>query len=244
MLASFALAVQFLTRFPLNINIELSEKRLGQSVLFYPLIGLLIGSLLALLAYFLPPTSTPLNAALILSLWVLMTGGLHLDGLADCSDAWVGGLGDKTRSLAIMKDPAAGPIAVVVLVLLLLLKWSALQQLLSSEHALLPLLIAPFLARLSILILMLSTPYIRENGLGSAMQQHLPKQVAQLIIVIALASCAWFFSVYIVLSTLFIIGWIRHLALQRIQGMTGDVYGASVEIIEAAVLVNWVLVYG
>jgi len=244
MLASFALAVQFLTRFPLNINIELSDKRLGQSVLFYPLIGLLIGSLLALLAYFLPPTSTLLNAALILSLWVLMTGGLHLDGLADCSDAWVGGLGDKTRSLAIMKDPAAGPIAVIVLVLLLLLKWSALQQLLSLDQALLPLLVAPFLARLSILILMLSTPYIRENGLGSAMQQHLPKQAAQLIILITLAACSWFFSVYIVLSTLFIIAWIRHLALQRIQGMTGDVYGASVEIIEAAVLVNWVLVYG
>ncbi len=244
MLASFALAVQFLTRFPLNINIEISDKRLGQSVLFYPLTGLLIGSLLALLAYFLPPNSTPLNAALILSLWVFITGGLHLDGLADCSDAWVGGLGDKTRSLAIMKDPAAGPIAVIVLVLVLLLKWSALQQLLSSEQALLPLLVAPFLARLSILILMLSTPYIRENGLGSAMQQHLPKQIAQLIIVIALATCAWFFSIYIVLSTLFIIGWIRHLALQRIQGMTGDVYGASVEIIEAAVLVNWVLVYG
>jgi len=244
MLASFALAVQFLTRFPLNINIELSDKRLGQSVLFYPLIGLLIGSLLALLAYFLPPNSTPLNAALILSLWVFITGGLHLDGLADCSDAWVGGLGDKTRSLSIMKDPAAGPIAVIVLVLLLLLKWSALQQLLSSDQALLPLLVAPFLARLSILILMLSTPYIRENGLGSAMQQHLPKQVAFVIIVIALASCVWFFSVYIVLSTLFIVGWIRYLTLQRIQGMTGDVYGAGVEIIEAAVLVNWVLVYG
>jgi len=244
MLASFALAVQFLTRVPLNIRIEFSDKRLGQSVLFYPLIGLFIGSSLALLAYFLPPHAIALNAALILSLWILITGGLHLDGLADCSDAWVGGLGDKTRSLAIMKDPAAGPIAVIVLVLLLLLKWSALQQLLSSDQALLPLLIAPFLARLSILILMLSTPYIRENGLGNAMQQHLPKQIAQLIIVIALAACAWFFSVYIVLSTLFIISWIRYLALQRIQGMTGDVYGASVEIIEAAVLVNWVLIYG
>jgi len=244
MLASFTLAVQFLTRFPLNIKIEFSDKRLGQSVLFYPLIGLFIGSSLALLAYFLPPHAITLNAVLILSLWVFITGGLHLDGLADCSDAWVGGLGDKTRSLAIMKDPAAGPIAVVVLVLLLLLKWSALHQLLSSGQALLPLLVSPFLARLSILILMLSTPYIRENGLGNAMQQHLPKQAALAIIIIALTACIWLFSAYIVLSTLFIIGWIRYLALQRIQGITGDVYGASVEIIEAAVLVNWVLIYG
>lgn len=244
MFASFALALQFLTRFPLNIKTEFSNKRLGQSVLFYPIIGLLIGCFLAVLAYFLPPHAITLNAALILTLWVLITGGLHLDGLADCSDAWAGGLGDKTRSLAIMKDPAAGPIAVIILILLLLLKWSALQQLLSSKQVLLPLLVAPFLARLSILILMLSTPYIRENGLGSAMQQHLPKQLALIITTIALTACAWLFSIYIVLSILFIIGGIRYLALQRIQGITGDVYGASVEIIEAAVLINWVLFYG
>ena len=87
MLASFALAVQFLTRIPLNINITVSDQRLGQSVLFYPLVGLLIGMILILIARLLPGMSFAIHAAIILSAWVLLTGGLHLDGLADCSDA-------------------------------------------------------------------------------------------------------------------------------------------------------------
>ena len=198
LLASFALAVQFLTRIPLNINITVSEQRLGQSVLFYPLVGLLIGSFLLILIHLLPEQSFAINAAIILTAWVLVTGGLHLDGLADCSDAWAGGLGDKERSLKIMKDPAAGPIAVIILVLILLLKWNAIQSLLLADTGLNFLLLAPFLGRVSILILMLSTPYVRENGLGSAMQKHLPQLAAKLIVLISLLLCVWFTNFYII----------------------------------------------
>lgn len=120
---SFFIALQFLTRLPVNFSIHYSDRHLGQSPLFYPFIGLLIGALLFLLATLLPEQTNSLNAALILSTWVLITGGLHLDGLADCSDAWAGGLNNKSRTLKIMKDPTAGPIAIVILVLLLLLKW-------------------------------------------------------------------------------------------------------------------------
>jgi len=190
MLTSFTLALQFLTRLPLNRDITISEQRLGQSVLFYPLIGLIIGAILVLINTLLPEHSLALNAAIILAAWVLLTGGLHLDGLADCSDAWAGGLADKERSLAIMKDPAAGPIAVIILILLLLLKWTALQSLLlQQQQVFIPLLLAPFLGRLSILILMLSSSYIRKNGLGSAMQQHLPRHSAKLIVLFSLILC-------------------------------------------------------
>ena len=243
-LASVALAVQFLTRIPLNININVSDQRLGVSVLFYPLVGLLIGSILLLLTHLLPEQSVAINAAIILTTWVLLTGGLHLDGLADCSDAWAGGLGDKERSLKIMQDPAAGPIAVIILLLILLLKWSALQSLLFVDPELSFLLLAPFLGRLSILILMLSTPYVRENGLGSAMQKHLPKSTAKLIVYTSLLLCFWLSDFYTVVSALILIAWIRHLAMQRIQGVTGDVYGASVELVETAVLISLALTYG
>ncbi|OQK17202.1 cobalamin synthase [Methyloprofundus sedimenti] len=243
MLASFALAVQFLTRIPLNLNITVSDQRLGQSVLFYPLVGLLIGTILFLLARLLPGMSFAIHAAIILSAWVLLTGGLHLDGLADCSDAWAGGLGDKERSLKIMKDPAAGPVAVIILVLILLLKWSAIQSLLQLDAGLGFLLLAPFLGRLSILLLMLSTPYVRENGLGSAMQKHLPRHVARLMIFASLLLCLWLTNIYTLLSVLMLIAWIRHLSMQRIQGVTGDVYGASVELVETVVLISLALAY-
>lgn len=244
MLASFTLALQFLTRLPLNLNILFSDQRAGQSVLFYPLVGLLIGVILALISEQLPEQLSALNAAIILTAWVLLTGGLHLDGLADCSDAWAGGLTDKERSLAIMKDPAAGPIAVIILILLLLLKWTALQSLLQQQEAFIPLCLAPLLGRLSILILMLSTPYIRKNGLGSAMQQHLPRQAAKLIIFFSLAVLLWLTNLYTLAVVLSLIGLIRYLALQRLQGVTGDVYGASVEMVEAMVLISMVLING
>ena len=244
MLASFTLALQFLTRLPLNLCITISDQRIGQSVLFYPLIGLLIGAILVMVNNLLPEQSLALNAAIILTIWVLLTGGLHLDGLADCSDAWAGGLADKERSLAIMKDPAAGPIAVIILVLLLLLKWTALQSLLQQQEQLTALLLAPFLGRLSILILMLSTPYIRNNGLGSAMQQHLPRQAAKLIVFFSFAIIIWLTNIYIVLAALTLIALIRHLALQRLQGVTGDVYGASVEMLETVALISLVLSNG
>ena len=244
MLASFTLALQFLTRLPLNLNITFSDQRVGQSVLFYPLVGLLIGAILVLISGQLPGQSLALNAAIILTAWVLLTGGLHLDGLADCSDAWAGGLADKERSLAIMKDPAAGPIAVIMLILLLLLKWTALQSLLQQQQEFIPLLLAPFLGRLSILILMLSTPYIRKSGLGNAMQQHLPRQAAKLIIFSSLALLVWLTNLYTLIAVLSLIGLIRYLALQRLQGVTGDVYGASVEMVEAMVLISLVLING
>jgi len=244
MFASFTLALQFLTRLPLNVSTPLSDIRIAQSILFYPLIGLLIGTFLALVSILLPEHSLALNAAIILTLWVLLTGGLHLDGLADCSDAWAGGLGDRERSLAIMKDPAAGPIAVVILILLLLLKWTALLSLLQLQEQIIPLFLAPFLGRSSILILMLSTPYVRHNGLGSVMHKHLPRSLAKLIVLFSLALCIYLSNVYTLLAALAIIALIRLLAMHRLQGVTGDVYGASVEIVETMVLISLVLSNG
>ncbi len=241
MLVSFALAVQFLTRVPIHIKGNISHQHLGQSVLFYPIIGIAIGVILVLIAQLLPSIHPALTAAILLFIWVALTGGLHLDGLADCSDAWVGGLGDKERSLSIMKDPAAGPIAVIILVLLLLLKWSALQTLLQQGNHLMPLVLAPFLGRLSILMLMLTTPYIRKNGLGAVMQTELPKQAAKFIVMLSLVTSFWLGNITTIISACLTIALLRYLAMQRLQGVTGDVYGASVEIIETVVLISLIL---
>lgn len=244
MFASLILSLQFLTRLPITINIDITDKRLGQSVLFYPIVGLLIGLSLYFTQLLLPTYALELKAAMILSFWVLLTGGLHLDGLADCTDAWAGGLGNKQRSLDIMKDPAAGPIAVVILLLLLLLKWSALLAILKQENTLAILLLTPCLGRISILILMLSTPYIRKNGLGSTLQLTLPKTATTVISFSGILLCATLLSVSVSLAALLVIACIRYLALQRLQGVTGDVYGACVEIVETTVLISWVLTHG
>lgn len=108
MINPFLIALQFLTRLPVRIASEPDEKSIAQSLSYYPLVGLIIGALLAGIAWGLSGAPVLLSAALLLVTWVLVTGGLHLDGLADSMDAWVGGLGDRERTLAIMKDPYCG----------------------------------------------------------------------------------------------------------------------------------------
>ena len=103
------IALQFLTRLPVRLPGMPEPQQIGRSLLFYPLVGLLLGLALLALEWVLGDTSTLLEAALLLAAWVALSGGLHLDGLADTADAWVGGYGDRERTLAIMKDPRSGP---------------------------------------------------------------------------------------------------------------------------------------
>ena len=232
------IALQFLTRLPVTLAGMPTPEQVGRSLLFYPLVGLLIGLLLLAAQHLLGDSAVLLQAALLLALWVGISGGLHLDGLADSADAWVGGFGDKQRTLAIMKDPRSGPIAVVVLVLLLLLKFAALVALLESGAGLL-LLLVPWLARCLLPLLFMTTPYVRAGGLGQALAEHLPRR--QLPWVLAANLLAMLLFGWSALLALLVAGgvfiWLRSLMLKRLDGTTGDTAGALLEIAECAVLV-------
>ena len=232
---SFALALQFLTRLPVPWRFSVCDADWGRSVLYYPLVGLVLGGVLLAAAFVLQAAPYLIQGAIILTVWVLLTGGLHLDGLADCADAWAGGLGDKQRSLAIMKDPAAGPSAVVLLLLVLLLKWTSIVHILEAGQ-LTVLLLTPVLGRLAILAMMLSTPYIRAEGLGEKMQQHLPTQAAMIVLSGGLLVLAWLLNTTAVLMAVVVVFLIRRLAVKRLDGVTGEVYGAAVELVEVSVL--------
>lgn len=237
---SFLLALQFLTRIPVSYPFIADDEALGRSVLYYPLVGFVIGVLLSILALLLSGSPDMLAAAVVLSAWVGLTGGLHLDGLADCADAWVGGLGSRQRSLQIMKDPAAGPIAVMALLLVLLLKWAAVLVLIQQNN-LICLMLAPLLGRSAILVLMLSTPYVSPRGLAEKILQHLPFSDARWVLLISLAFAGMIMGWFNVLLAGFLLLWIRYAAITRLGGVTGDVYGAAVELVETAVLLAVVL---
>ncbi|PTS84346.1 adenosylcobinamide-GDP ribazoletransferase [Pseudomonas sp. HMWF032] len=232
------IALQFLTRLPVTLAGMPTPEQIGRSLLFYPLVGLLIGLLLLAVQHLLGESTVLLQAALLLTLWVGISGGLHLDGLADSADAWVGGFGDKQRTLAIMKDPRSGPIAVVVLVLLLLLKFAALVALLEHQSAWL-LILVPWLARGLLPLLFLTTPYVRAGGLGHALAEHLPRR--QLPWVLAANALVMLLFGWPALLALLVAGgvfiWLRSLMLKRLDGTTGDTAGALLEIAECAVLV-------
>ena len=235
---SFLIALQFLTSLPVRLDRMPEPQAVGRSLLYYPLVGLLLGAMLWLVGAVFENASAPLLAALLLTGWVALTGGLHLDGLADSADAWLGGFGDRERTLTIMKDPRSGPIAVVVLVLLLLLKFVALWTLLAADQRL-ALLLAPLLGRSALLGLFLTTPYVRPGGLGQVLAEQMPRDTSRIALGgVVLACLALGSSGWLALAATVGVGWLSRRAMcRRIGGTTGDTAGALLELVECAVLV-------
>ncbi len=244
MIRAFALALQLLTRLPVpSLTTPPQPQELGRSVLFFPVVGLLIGGLLAGMHTVLPQVDPGVLAALMLMVWVGLTGGLHLDGLADTADAWIGGQGDRERTLAIMKDPRSGPLAIVVVVLLLLTKFAALQALLVGE-AFWWLLLVPVLGRTVMVVVLMTTPYVRPGGLGSPYAHYLPRwRCGGLALLVAVVTVVLLGESGGVLLGVLGIGFLglRRSMMNRLGGTTGDTLGAVCELMEMVALLIPVL---
>lgn len=249
MIKAFFIALGLMTRFPVpsifHVKEGDSDKLFGWSVLFYPFVGLIIGGLLVFTSWCLSLLAITSNglieAAILLTIWVLITGALHLDGLADSADAWLGGYGDQQRTLEIMKDPCSGPTAVVVLLLVLLLKFSSL---ITVEWQVL--LLIPVLGRTAAMLLLATTPYVRQGGMGESAVNNLPKLAVWFVALsVAILSVFLLGKLSLGLLLLFVMGYLfRLMMIKRIKGTTGDTTGALVELTEAFSLIVFVLLAG
>jgi len=236
---SFQIALQFLTIIPVSYA-SASDQQLGRSLVFYPVIGFIIGLILSGLVSVLPVSYSLLSAALLLTAWVLLTGGLHIDGLADSADAWLGGIGNKQRTLEIMKDPAAGPIAVVVLALSLLIKLALVEIVISSGETS-ALIWSIILARTAMPLLFLTTNYVRPNGIGAVLKHCLPvKQVKWMLLITTVIAlfCLGFTPLLLGLIVFLLL---RYTMEHRLDGFTGDTAGAMVELLEISFLLFLIL---
>ncbi len=204
---------------------------------WFPVVGLLLGSLLALVASI--PGSIPAEAAaaLILVAGVLLTRGFHLDGLADCADGFGGGY-TRERVLEIMKDSAIGAFGTIAIVLALLLKWVALTHVIKSGN-LSVLVLAYTLSRAMQVEQMVRLPYARANGTAAAFVQG--ATASHRFIVLATAGLVAVLLkgldgiLYLALAWLaaFLFG---QYCKKRVGGITGDLLGATSEITETLVL--------
>lgn len=244
MIRAFTLAVQLLTRLPApSSSLAPQPQELGLAVAFFPMVGFIIGALLAGLQVVLWLIDPSVLAALILTVWVLLTGGIHLDGLADTADAWIGGQGDRERTLLLMKDPHSGPIAIVAIVLVLLNKFAALQVLATGEeHSLL--LLTPILGRTFVVLLLITIPYLRSEGLGAPYARYLPRRscgvLVLMVAIITIVILGWQGGLLIGMLGVGFIG-LRYVLLGRLGGITGDILGAACELTETAVLLAAVI---
>lgn len=239
----FWIALQFLSSLPITLPGMPKPQELGSSLLFYPLVGALFGGVLWGVSALLAGTPLMLHAALLLTVWVMLSGGLHLDGLADSADAWLGGFGDRERTLTIMKDPRSGPIAVVTLVLVLLLKFCALLALIEQQQAM-ALLIVPLIGRSALLGVFLTTPYVRAGGLGQALADHLPRKTGWWVLGLSAAVCvtlAGYAGLWALMLAIPGFVWLRRVMMRRLAGTTGDTAGALLELLEVLMLVGLAL---
>jgi len=210
---------------------------MGRAVGCYPLIGLLLGVLYIgadfLFRQVFPPQ---LAAALLLALWVALTGGLHLDGFLDACDGLLGGTTPEGR-LEIMRDHRIGAFAFTGGALLLLLKFSAIVSL--SDWRMPALLLAPTLGRWAMSLAVVAFPYARVDGLGREMKAYAGWRQAVLASLVALG-VAWLTAGWRGLAACMLVVMallaLARFTLARIPGLTGDIYGAINEMIEVLVL--------
>lgn len=229
-------AFQFLTIFPAVIRRPFTPQELGRSVGFYPLVGLALGGMLFwLMQWFNFLFPEQVSAALILTVWVIFTRALHLDGFLDTCDGLFGSLNQEKR-LSIMRDSHVGAFGVVGGVLLLLTKFTAIPFL---NNQLGGLLLAPVLGRWTMSFAIILFPYAHQEGLGRDIKEH--AQFPQLLLASLIAlGTAWFVGQWLGLLAwglvaLFGFLWMRFVS-SLIPGLTGDIYGATCEMMELLVL--------
>lgn len=256
-LEAVAAAFQFLTRFPVPSGGDFSPERLRRSAVYYPLVGLAIAAVIWSTAYgsafLLPPFPV---AVLILMLWVWLTGGLHLDGWMDSADALLS-YRSRERMLEIMKDSRVGAMGVIACVLLLLLKVSLIYTVIDEKLWSTALLLPLVWSRCFMVAAIAGWPRARQ-GQGLAGQFHSLKgrevrfaalMAATFTLLLAVMNVGVFRSSFIISFLVmpglaWLIGtWTAQRINRRLGGLTGDVYGALNELLEAVLLLVTVLLH-
>ena len=234
------LAFSFLTILPVRLKQAPAQGDLGRAAVWYPLIGLLIGGLSALAGWGLRQVLPSLLAAVLTTaIWIVLSGGLHLDGLADCCDGLLNASRPERR-LEIMKDPRLGTFGGIGLILAIGLKIAAIQALpTSSLLAALPL--AAALGRW-LLLPAGKQPLARPDGLGADYASGLRPAIffgAAVPLILLTVLGGW--KALIAVGVCHLSAWgIFRLAKNRLGGVTGDVFGLTVEVAEILTLLVFV----
>jgi adenosylcobinamide-GDP ribazoletransferase len=239
MLKSLLIALQFLTAIPVRVSGEVEPRTMGRAMAWFPVVGLMLGALLALADVagraFFPPV---VNAALLLTVWVALTGALHMDGFLDCCDGLLAARSPERR-LEILRDTHVGAFAVVGAVCLLVVKFAVLAELPTSQRT--PaLLTIPALTRAAMTYAAQAYPYARPGpGLGRLFREGLTWRHVLIGGAVAVGAAGVVLGVTGLGTALWV--WlmtagIAALVRRRIPGLTGDVYGAINELTEVGAL--------
>lgn len=240
------LAITFLTRLPIPIPKNITDRDMGSSTPFFPLVGIIIGFMLVgvdrLFSIIFPPIVV--NAIIFVSL-IIITGGLHLDGLMDTCDGIFSGK-DRERILEIMRDSRVGAFGVLGAIVIVVLKLSLL-NVLPEGNRYNALLIFPMLARWAMVLGVTMFPYARKTpGLGVSFTDYAKKSYIIWsilpVFIVSIPLLSWL-SFPIIIFMGFVAWLLGKWFSNKIGGLTGDTYGAICEITEVFALMIMCLLY-
>lgn len=239
------IALQFLTIIPVKIKSEIEGKDFSEALLYFPIVGLIIGLLLSLSSFCLFFLPALVRAAAILIISVLITGGIHLDGFADTCDGFYGNK-PVEKVLEIMGDSRIGAMGAIGIVSLLLLKFSVLASL-QETYLWRTLIVMSVFSRWSQCFACNAARYARKEGKAKYFIEHSRKRdlfiggIFTLSLSLLLMRSKGFilFFLSIIPVYLFI-----HCIKSKIGGMTGDTIGAVNEIAEVCVLLSGLILTG
>lgn len=243
-LRTFVLSLSLLSRFPVTrwVSDEWQPQHYQNALYYYPMVGLVFGLVLAVFASVMPSQWSVMTSSVVLVvLWGLLSGGLHLTSLANTVDAYFASHGDYAKANLVLQDPTSGPMAQLVLITVVILKITLVAQL--SDSLFWPLVCCLVLSRGLFSSYLLTTHYApTPDDEGQVVVPAQPKIPVVVYAFCALLLLVMMFSVGVLagllamtLAVCVACLW-RRTWLQLIGGFTGDTGGALVELIEVAVL--------
>lgn len=235
------IALALLTRLPVpHADFHDARRPAAQAAWAYPLVGLVIGGIAALVGWLALLVSIPatITALLILATLTLCTGAMHEDGLADCADGFWGGH-TAERRLEIMKDSQIGAYGVIALIMIFALRWSALSALITAGAMLAPLIVISVMSRSAMAYVMDILPNARDTGLSHMTGRPgkpATRVTAGFATISAVLAFGWsgLWLVLFAIAALMICG---RIAQNKINGQSGDVLGATQQLTEATLLI-------
>ena len=237
-MSGLLVALRYLTLVPVP-GTHAGPGALGRATGWFPVVGVALGAFLLAVDVLARVIFPPLLAALVVvGAWKLATGGLHLDGLADCADGLGGS--DPEGRLAIMRDARIGAFGATALILVLMLDAVALSGIGSASRWRV-LLVVPAIARAAPALLGRVLPVARPDGLGVAFHAGLGAAPAAAAIALAFAAAVaalGLLGVIVVCAAWLAALLVGSVMTGRLGGVTGDVHGAAIEIAELTALLT------
>lgn len=235
----FILMLTFLTRIPIKYSFEFDPETFGKGYVFFPVIGAIIGLFLGFVTFVLEPIPVSIKSFLIIISYLLIVGGIHVDGIADLFDG-IFSARKRDRILEIMEDSHIGAFGAIGLILYFIGLYIGFEAILTGTGFLKVIICMPIIARSITVFLVAFCKYAKPNGLGKGMVDSI-KPVSGSVIMILTLMVMFFVSIKIamgVLITTVIMGIIVFRIHKALNGITGDVLGATVEISQLIFLMS------